>query len=347
VKLSQLDFSYPEELIAVAKTDPSRVLWQTLSDSQVIEPEEISIDALIERIPPGDGFVINNTKVEKRRIFAKLKNEKEFEILFVEPVSKYQWKVLCPAKQLNHFSELTLPGDLQILNFETGRVQLVTFNKEVTESYFAEFGEMPLPPYIQKARKKRHTEVKDESGYQTAWAKRLGSSAAPTASLHFSERHIERLRQRKVQVIVITLHVGLGTYLPVSVEDLDQHYMHNEWCELDAQAIKAISECKKSGAKIWALGTTAVRTLESYALGKLSATELGGFAGYTDLLIQPGFEYKMTDRILTNFHQPQSTLLALVAAFSSLETVLKVYAWAMDRKFKLFSYGDLTVWVKS
>lgn len=330
MKLSDLKYDYPEELVATEPKRPSRVMW--VQDDQ---PSEISLSNLIEKIPKGDVFVINNTKVLKRRVFA----ENETEVLFLDQVNSNHWTVLFPSKKLKIGDELKLPNGFVMTFVEKGRPQLVKVTPSIAEKDFATMAELPLPPYIQKARGERHNVSADESWYQTAWAHKPGSMAAPTASLHFSKQDIESLRAKGVKIIELTLHVGLGTFLPVSAEDLDNHEMHSENYEISESSWNEILKSKKEGRKVWSLGTTSTRVLESVA-------RTGILFGSTDILLQEGSEFKIVDRVLTNFHQPESTLLALVSGFTNLETVKKCYAWAIDRKFKLFSYGDLSVWIK-
>jgi S-adenosylmethionine:tRNA ribosyltransferase-isomerase len=227
-----------------------------------------------------------------------------------------------------------------------GRPQLVEVSSSIGEDYFARFGELPLPPYIQKAREQRHTVAEDESWYQTRWAQKPGSFAAPTASLHFRESDMNLLKARGVQILEVTLHVGLGTFLPVTADDLDHHDMHEEYAEIPFEVWAGIQSARASGAKVWALGTTSTRALESGAAGLLGKDVDGNLKGFTKILIQPPYQFQIVDRLLTNFHQPQSTLLALVSAYSDLETVKACYQWAIARNFRLFSYGDLSVWLK-
>ncbi|WP_415063839.1 tRNA preQ1(34) S-adenosylmethionine ribosyltransferase-isomerase QueA [Bdellovibrio sp.] len=336
MKLTDLDFSCPEELIATAPQRPSRVMWVPGHE----EPQEISFQDLMARIPAGDALVVNNTRVLKRRVFAG-----EVEILFLKQIDSCDWEVLFPSKKYKIGSVLELPLGVSMTLLEKGRPQKVRLSEAVGEEYFQKIAELPLPPYIQKAREQRHTVEADESWYQTAWAKEPGSFAAPTASLHFSKSDIEELKARGVKVVEVTLHVGLGTFLPVTAEDLNDHDMHEEYVEVSAATWALIQETKQKGHKIWALGTTTARSLESAGGGLLPGSAQVGFQGFTKLLIQPGYQFKVVDRLLTNFHQPQSTLLALVAGFSSLERVKACYQWAIERKFRLFSYGDLTCWM--
>lgn len=335
MKLTDLDFAYPEELIATAPQRPSRVMW--VDGDQ--PPQEISMGELMAKMSPGDALVVNNTQVLKRRVFAG-----DLEILFLKQLESHTWEVLFPSKKYKLGAELPLPLGLSMTLIEKGRPQKVRLSQEVNEEYFQKVAELPLPPYIQKAREQRHTVAADESWYQTAWAKNPGSFAAPTASLHFSAQDLEALRQRGVQIAEVTLHVGLGTFLPVTVDDLNDHPMHEEYVEVSASSWDLIQKTLTAGGLIWSLGTTTTRSLESVAQGLLQGSAQQGYHGLTRLLIQPGYEFKVVNRLLTNFHQPQSTLLALVAGFSSLSQVKTCYQWAIERKFRLFSYGDLTCW---
>ena len=338
MKLTDLDFSYPEELIATSPQRPSRVMWVGAD----ADPTEISLAELLEKIPAGDLLVLNNTQVLKRRVFSG-----DVEILFLKQINDKQWEVLFPSKKYKVGSSLELPLGVSMTLVQKGRPQVVELSQAVSESYFEQVAELPLPPYIQKAREERHTVEADESWYQTAWAQKPGSFAAPTASLHFSGEDLAKLKSRGVRIAELTLHVGLGTFLPVTAEDLDQHEMHEEYVEVSADTWHWVQETRKQGNKVWSLGTTTTRSLESAALGLLSGSEQSGFSGFSKLLIQPGYNFKVVDVLLTNFHQPQSTLLALVSAFSSLEKVKACYLWAIERKFRLFSYGDLSVWSTS
>jgi S-adenosylmethionine:tRNA ribosyltransferase-isomerase len=194
-------------------------------------------------------------------------------------------------------------------------------------------------------REDRHTQSLDDSWYQTAWNEKPGSFAAPTASLHFNNDHLQALRERGVDIHYLTLHVGLGTFLPVEVEDLRQHIMHHEEVEIPVSTLEAIGLAQHQGQRVWAMGTTVTRALEGWAVGHLKESS-GSFYGQTDLLILPGFEFKVINGLLTNFHQPESTLLALVMAFAGINKVKKVYQWAIENQFRLFSYGDLSIWIR-
>ncbi|WP_413561247.1 tRNA preQ1(34) S-adenosylmethionine ribosyltransferase-isomerase QueA [Bdellovibrio sp. HCB209] len=336
MKINDLKFPYPEELVATSPQRPSRVMW--VENNQ---PTEISLTSLMEKIQSGDVLVVNNTRVLKRRVFSG-----DVEILFLKQTSDLDWEVLFPSKKFKVGQTLELPLGVTMTLQEKGRPQKVSLNQAVTEDYFQKVAELPLPPYIQKARNARHTVDADESWYQTAWAKEPGSFAAPTASLHFSKSDMDQLRSKGVNIVEVTLHVGLGTFLPVTAEDLNDHDMHEEYVEISSASWNTVQNTREAGKLIWSLGTTTTRSLESAAGGLLQGSAIEGFRGFTKLLIQPGYEFKIVQRLLTNFHQPESTLLALVSGFSSLETVKTCYLWAIERKFRLFSYGDLTAWSK-
>lgn len=344
MKLNELRFDYPEDLVATEPRRPSRVLWSP-SEAQT---EEISWPEFLRKIPAQDVLVLNNTQVVKRRVFA----EDELEILFLDSADSIHWQVLFPAKKYKVGEKIKLPGDVEMVLLEKGRPQSVRTSKPLDESYFEKMGEIPLPPYIQKARGERHNVAEDSSWYQTAWAEKPGSFAAPTASLHFSAEDIQFLKSVGVQVLEITLHVGLGTFLPVTTDNLDDHSMHEEFVEIPLVVWQAVKTAKARGQKIWALGTTTTRALESVALFEQGPSDLKmtrgshSITGLTRILIQPGYQWKVVDRLLTNFHQPESTLLALVAGFTHLDRVKRAYAWAIERKFRLFSYGDLSVWFR-
>ena len=333
---SDLNFSFPEELIATERKPVSRVMLV-----QNGEQQEVTTNYILTQIQPGDLLVVNETKVIPARVFS----QSGLEILFIENTSENLWKVLCPAKKWKAGTQQVLPGGVELELVEKGRPQIVKTNRPIDETYFHEFGEMPLPPYIQQARGERHSRQEDKSNYQTDWASELGSLAAPTASLHFTNQDLQKVRDRGANIEKVCLHVGLGTFLPIYVDNLDEHTMHNEQVFISSEVWQKIQKTKNSGGKVWALGSTVTRALESQALGMLAEKDQS-FSGQTNLFIKPGFEYKVVDVLMTNFHQPESTLVAMVMAFAGVETVNQSYQWAIERKFRLFSYGDLSVWMK-
>lgn len=336
MRTEELRFDYPEELIATAKSSPARVMW--VGEDRV--PRELDFAALLERIPAGDVLVVNDTKVVKRRVFAG-----ELEILFLRELPDDEWEVLFPSKGLALGARIELPMGATAELVAKGRPQRLKLSRRLTPADFETHGELPLPPYIQKARGERHNRADEGERYQTAWARAEGSLAAPTASLHFRDGDLARLSDRGVIVKSLTLHVGLGTFLPVTAEELDAHAMHAETVSVPAAAWRAVEDAHREGRGIWALGTTVARALESAAAGLLPETA-DGFHGETRLFMKPGSEWRRVTRLMTNFHQPESTLLALVASFHSLDSVKSAYQWAIERRFKLFSYGDFSVWIR-
>ena len=342
MKTSEFSFIYPEELVAQKPVSDSRVMWTSFGSAGVNPPEEISLAHLKDRLQPGDTLVLNDSGVIPRRVFSA----EGLEILFVKEEEPGLWQVLFPARQLKVGASLSLPGDLKAQLVAKGLPQKLRLERAVENDYFDEYGELALPPYIQKARGERRNRDQEEDWYQTAWWKTRGSCAAPTASLHFSSEDIEQWQAKGVNIAWVTLHVGLGTFLPVKTDNLEDHQMHAEWCFVPRQTVEQIRQSQTSGGRVWALGTTATRSLESWALGRLEESP-EGWSGETDLFIRPGFEFQVVDVLMTNFHQPESTLLALVSAFAGREAVLSAYEWAVDSGFRLFSYGDLSVWQRT
>ncbi len=334
-KLADLDFEYPLELVAVEPSRPTRVAAFHSGRA----PEELTIARLLERFQPGDLLVINESAVIPARIFSA----DDDEILFLIQRTEREWEVLFPAREFKIGDKLALPGDITATLVQKGLPQILELHQTLPQEYFLEFGELALPPYIQDVRSERHNRPQDKAWYQPAWAKHLGSVAAPTASLHFSNEDLETLTAKGVNIGRVTLHVGAGTFLPIRSENLEDHVMHAERVSIPHTVVEQIELTKAQNRRVWALGTTVTRALESMALGLLEKGP-SGFQGESRLFIRPGYDFKVVDVLMTNFHQPRSTLLCLVAAFAGLETVKKNYRWAIEREFKLFSYGDLSVW---
>ncbi len=355
MNLSDLHYELPNELIAKTPVRPSRILF-----SKDGVTEEIDKEKLFSQFSRGDVLVVNNTAVLKRRIFYN-----DLEILFLGHSVRHQnsliWEVLFSAKRFSLNTWIDLPSGLQMRLLEKGRPQIVELNQEVDEAYFESHAQLPLPPYIQELRESRQNLAEDNVWYQTAWAKLQGSLAAPTASLHFTQKDLTTLKEKGVAVLEITLHVGLGTFLPIKVAHLDQHEMHSEEVCIPESVWSEITSAKSQGHKIFVLGTTVMRSLESFYLfqqGRIpevngfhfetgkSAEGKDQYFGQTRLFIRPGFEFHVTDYLLTNFHQPQSSLLALVYAFYDKSSVQSAYQYAINQRFRFLSYGDLSVWCK-
>ncbi|MEQ1878361.1 MAG: S-adenosylmethionine:tRNA ribosyltransferase-isomerase [Bdellovibrionia bacterium] len=344
MKVSELKFEFPEKLIALEPAPSSRVMWVDTHG-----PREINKDELLAAFSPGDVLVINDTKVVPRRIVLA----DGFDLLFLRPTLDNEWEVLFLVKKLKG-NVINLPGGITGELIEKGRPHLVKMSEPLTDEYFEKYGEPPLPPYLYRARGDQKSRPEEHGWYQSDWARAAGSVAAPTASFHLKKSDLETLRTNGVHVETVTLHVGAGTFLPVTVENLDDHIMHKENVVVPHKAWERITKAKLAGRKVWVLGTTAARAVESAAhgiLGEFGIENSFGekatfYAGETGLLIKPGFDFRITDRLLTNFHQPESTLLALVCGFAGPKSVMGAYKWAIEREFRLFSYGDLSVWIR-
>jgi S-adenosylmethionine:tRNA ribosyltransferase-isomerase len=336
--LEELNYHYPPELVATEPSRPTRVAFMPSAG----EPRELTVSGLLEEFFSGDLLVINESKVIPARVFSR----EEVEILFLRTQSVNEWQVLFPAREFKIGDDIELPGGVTLTLLQKGLPQIARVSRELTPEYFAEHGEFALPPYIQEARAQRHNLASDEQWYQTAWAKNPGSVAAPTASLHFSEKDLETLRAKGVNVAKLSLHVGAGTFLPVKTEKLEDHKMHAEEVEIPVETLRLIEQTKVAGGRVWALGTTVARSIEAWANGHFARQSDGSLKGETKLFITPDYSFKVVNGLLTNFHQPKSTLLSLVFAFAGTERTKEAYAWAIEHRFHLFSYGDLSAWIR-
>ena len=331
------DFDLPEELIAqtpLEVRDASRLLIldrkkRTLTDSH--------FDSILDQLQPGDALVMNNTRVLPARLYGqKPDTHGHVELLLLKNTQGDQWEVLAkPAKRLRVGAKIEF-GDGRLLATvveeleQGGRIVEFSYDGiflEVLES----LGEMPLPPYI-------HEKLEDRERYQTVYAKENGSAAAPTAGLHFTEDLLQKIEAKGVHLVYLTLHVGLGTFRPVSVDNLDEHEMHSEYYQFSQEAADTLNQVKAKGGRVIAVGTTSIRTLET--IGNKFDGQLKADAGWTNIFIKPGYEFKVVDAFSTNFHLPKSTLVMLVAAFAGREFVLEAYRHAVEERYRFFSFGD-------
>jgi len=334
------DYIYPEALVATAPVRDFRTMWV---QAGAPEPQEIQPSDIPSLFKSSDVLVINDTMVLKRRVTTPA----GLEILFLSETERPNvWQVLFPAREVKDNAEIALPGNVMAKLLARGLPQTLEVSEKLDENYFNQHGELALPPYIQKARGQRYNRENEMHDYQTAWAETPGSLAAPTASLHFTSGDLTKIKNAGVTIVPLTLHVGLGTFLPVKSQILSEHKMHAEEIFIPRATTEKIIAAKATGHRVWALGTTAVRALESWGHGRLKETSAGDFAGASDLFITPGFKFEVVDAIMTNFHQPKSTLLALVSAWAGRERVLSAYEWAIARQFRLFSYGDFSIWTR-
>ena len=331
------DFDLPEELIAqtpLEVRDASRLLIldrkkRTLTDSH--------FDHILDQLQPGDALVMNNTRVLPARLYGqKPDTHGHVELLLLKNTQGDQWEVLAkPAKRLRVGAKVEF-GDGRLLATVVeelehgGRIVEFSYDGiflEVLES----LGEMPLPPYI-------HEKLEDRERYQTVYAKENGSAAAPTAGLHFTEDLLQKIEDKGVHLVYLTLHVGLGTFRPVSVDNLDEHEMHSEYYQFSQEAADTLNQVKAKGGRVVAVGTTSIRTLET--IGNKFDGHLKADAGWTNIFIKPGYEFKVVDAFSTNFHLPKSTLVMLVAAFAGRDFVLEAYRHAVEERYRFFSFGD-------
>lgn len=334
---ADFDFDLPEELIAqtpLANRVASRLL---VLDKTTGQMEDKVFSDILDELHPGDALVMNNTRV----LPARLHGEKpdtggHLEVLLLTNTEGNQWETLIkPAKRAKLGTVISFgDGRLQatvIKELEHGG-RIVEFSYDgVFLEILESLGEMPLPPYIKE-------KLEDNDRYQTVYAEENGSAAAPTAGLHFTTDLLEKIEAKGVKLVYLTLHVGLGTFRPVSVDDLDNHQMHSEFYRLTDEAAKELRDIKAKGGRIVAVGTTSIRTLET--IGTKFDGDIQGDSGWTDIFIKPGYDFKVVDAFSTNFHLPKSTLIMLVSAFSDRETVLKAYEHAVEEKYRFFSFGD-------
>lgn len=334
---ADFDFDLPEELIAqtpLEVRDSSRLLVLNRKEKNYTDT---SFDHIIDYLQPGDALVMNNTRVLPARLHGeKPDTHGHVELLLLKNIEGDDWEVLAkPAKRLRVGAKVSF-GDGRLMarvkeELEHGG-RIVTFSYqgiflEVLES----LGEMPLPPYI-------HEKLNDRERYQTVYAKENGSAAAPTAGLHFTPELLERIAAKGVKLVELTLHVGLGTFRPVSVDNLDEHDMHSEFYSLSAEAADSLNQVKAAGGRVVAVGTTSIRTLET--IGQKFNGKLQADSGWTKIFIKPGYEFTVVDAFSTNFHLPKSTLVMLVSAFAGREFVLEAYKHAVEERYRFFSFGD-------
>ena len=337
MKTSDFDYELPEELIAQTPVEPrdhSRLLVYHRKDGSV---EHKYFYDVVDFLHPGDALVVNETKVIPARLLGvKDGTGVPVEVLLLRRQSATDWEALVrPGRRLRPGTRCSFGEGLlrcEILgNVEETGGRIVRFLFEgVFEEILDRLGEMPLPPYI-------HEKLADQSRYQTVYAKQDGSAAAPTAGLHFTPELLSRIRQKGVAVVPVLLHVGLGTFRPVQVEDAERHVMHSEFCAVSPEAAAALNRVRAGGGRVVCVGTTSVRTLETFS--DPDGTVRPG-AGDTAIFIYPGVKLKVTDALITNFHLPQSTLLMLVSALTGREEALRVYRLAVAEKYRFFSFGD-------
>ncbi len=333
MKTKDFSFNLPEELIAqypAEKRELSRLL--------VLNPKNCSVrHKTIQQFPGfvdhGSVIVINNTRVRKARVRAHSESGGHVEVLFVKKIGPFCWKVTTnKTKKQRKGKTLFFPGDVSgMIEMEEGLYRIVRFSSEIDDIYLEKYGAIPLPPYI-----KRPVENSDEERYQTIFSKEVGSMAAPTAGLHFTNTIVNELKKNGIEIVTITLNVGLGTFMPIRAERIEDHTMHSEEYVISDETAQLITKAKQNRRNVIAIGTTTVRTLES----AWYKDRIVPGKGLTDLYIKPGFDFQVTDQLLTNFHTPESSLLVMVSAFAGKDCIKHAYDEAIKRKYRFFSYGD-------
>lgn len=336
MKVSEFNFYLPEKLIAqhpLKERDASRLM---VLDKKTGEIEHKIFHDIIDYLNPGDTLVLNNTRV----LPARLIGEKEgtggkIEFLLLKRIEGDKWECLAKPGRRAKIGTKFIFGNgklkCEVIDIADKGNRIIEFSYNgIFEEVLDELGEMPLPPYITE-------KLEDKERYQTVYSKEEGSAAAPTAGLHFTEKLLNEIKNKGVNIAYLTLHVGLGTFRPVKVEDTDDHVMHSEFYQLDEENARIINETKKRGNKIISVGTTSTRTLETIG-------DENGFvraqSGWTDIFIYPGYKFKVVDQLITNFHLPESTLIMLVSALAGKENIMRAYNEAVKDKYRFFSFGD-------
>lgn len=340
MKTSDFYYDLPQELIAQSPADRRDMARMLVYNMETGVIEDRIFHDIIEYLKPGDVLVRNVTKVIPARLYAtRDETGGAMEFLLLRRINETDWECLVkPGRRARPGRTFTVNSELSVTVLE----QLEDGNRIVRLNYDGIFeevldraGEMPLPPYITE-------KLKDKSRYQTVYAKQDGSAAAPTAGLHFTDELLEAIRQKGIIIADVLLHVGLGTFRPVSAENVEEHHMHSEFYQVTPEAADMINNARANGGRIISVGTTGCRTLES-ASDENGIVHAG--SGWTSIFITPGYKFKAVDALITNFHLPESTLLMLISAFTSREEVMRIYKHAVEERYRFFSFGDATLFI--
>lgn len=336
MKTNDFDYILPEELIAQTPLEVRSNSKLLVVNRNNMDLKHDTFSNIIDYLNKGDVLVLNNTKVIPARLYGVKEDTKaNIEILLLNQFSTNAWEALVkPARRVKLGTSISFGNGLlkvvctEVLDEGIRHFDLI-YDGDL-EEILDQLGEMPLPPYI-------HQKLDNQSRYQTVYSKITGSAASPTAGLHFTKELLNNIREKGIMIQYVTLHVGLGTFRPVKVDDVKEHKMHSEFYMMDEKTAKILNEAKKEGRNIVAVGTTSVRTLET-VMNKYN--EFREASGFTDIFIYPGYKFKAVDTLITNFHLPKSTLLMLVSAFSSKEIIMNAYHEAIKQKYRFFSFGD-------
>jgi len=345
--LDDFDFDLPEELIALRPVRPRQASRMLVANGGIVDSAVSELPAFLRA---GDLLVFNNTKVIPARLSGQRFRDSlhgsgvsNIEVNLIERMSEDTWMSLAkPAKRLKLGDVVRFAGLSAAVVSKNGGEVTLAFDQsgDALERAIEAIGAMPLPPYIAA---KRPADARDMDDYQTVFATKTGAVAAPTASLHFDSDLLARLDNLGVKSTEVTLHVGAGTFLPVKVDNIEEHKMHSEWGEVSVTAARHINQTLKSGGRVIPVGTTALRLIETAAVG---VGKIAPWVGDTDIFIRPGYEFKIADGLMTNFHLPKSTLMMLVAALIGYDEVKQIYAHAIDNGYRFFSYGDSSLLLK-
>ena len=337
-RLSEFEFEIPEKLIAQDPQKTRDACKLMIIDKKTGDLEHKKFSDIADYFNKGDVLVLNNTKVFPARLYAtKDKSDAKVEVFLLRELENDLWEAMVkPARKVRIGNKLifnkNISCDVIDNTVSGGRVLRFEYDVDSLYPFIDKQGLSPLPPYI-----KRESTPKDKTAYQTVYASERGSVAAPTAGLHFSEKLLKKIEKKGVKIVYITLHIGLGTFRPILVEDLTRYHMDSEFYDIPVDTAATINEAKRKKKKIWTVGTSTNRALETVVV---SGFEITPKRGWTDKFIYPPYKFKMCDRLITNFHQPKSTLMMLVSAFSSKDIILNAYQEAIKKKYKFYSYGD-------
>lgn len=336
MKVSDFDYYLPEELIAqtpLEKRDSSRLL---VLDKKTGEMEHKRFYDIIDYLNKGDTLVLNDTKVLPARLIGvKEETNAVIEILLLKNIEGDKWECLVkPARRIKEGTIVSF-GDGKLKAkccgvFDEGIRHFELIYSGIFLEILEDLGTMPLPPYI-------HEKLEDQSRYQTVYAKEVGSAAAPTAGLHFTQELLDKIKAKGINIVYVTLHVGLGTFRPVAVENIEEHEMHSEFYTMSSEVAEILNNTREAGGRIISVGTTSTRTLETI-MGLYG--EFRGCSGWTNIFIYPGYKFKGIDALITNFHLPKSTLVMLVSTLAGRENILNAYKVAVEEKYRFFSFGD-------
>lgn len=346
MKISDFDYNLPEELIAkepVKPRDKSRLLLLDKNNGNI---EHRVFKEIIDYLNPGDLLILNNSKVYPARLIGEKKETGgTVEVFLLKNINNNTWECLLGGKRIREGIVINfdkkLSGEIKINNENIWTVEF-SLGKDELMKKLKKIGHVPLPPYIKRSQSNKKQEKEDQKNYQTVFAsdEKVGSVAAPTAGLHFTPRLLKKILDKGVQIEYLTLHVGMGTFLPVKVDNIKNHKMHSEWVEIETRVVEKINKTKKNGNRVIAVGTTTTRSLEALVLSQNRDFEIRSSSAWVNIFIYPGYKFKVVDALITNFHLPKSTLLMLVSALAGNKNIKKAYAEAIDNRYRFFSYGD-------